>query len=260
MKDEFSDLLIKALAIPIIGVVLLWLIFSIEIRYNLNFNSFGIYPREFKGLIGVICSPFIHSNISHLYSNTIPLLVLGSSLYFFYPKIATKVMVMGIILAGFLTWSIGRPSFHIGASGLIYVLFSFIFFKGILTKDYRLIALSLVVVFLYGSMIWYTIPIKEGVSWEGHLSGFVVGLFFALIFNRKIEKPKLYEWEQPYFNEQEDPFLRQFDENGYFFELKPDELVLDEVEEEPVLNETSSTLPNYKTFVYQFKSNTPKEK
>ncbi|WP_375239066.1 rhomboid family intramembrane serine protease [Aurantibacter sp.] len=254
MKDEFFDLLFKTLSIPIIGVVLLWLIFSIEIRYGLNFNSFGIYPREFKGLVGIICSPFIHSNISHLYSNTIPLLVLGSSLYFFYPKIATKVVITGVILSGLLTWSIGRPSFHIGASGLIYVLFSFIFFKGILTKHYRLIALSLVVVFLYGSMIWYTIPIKEGVSWEGHLSGFVVGLFFALVFNRKIEKPKLYEWEQPSFNAEDDPFLRQFDENGYFFELEP-EVLIEEVEQERSLTDTTSTLPKHHTFIYKFKPN-----
>ena len=253
MKDEFLDNLIKALAIPVIGIVLLWLIFSIEIRYNLNFNFLGIYPREFKGIIGIICSPFIHSNISHLYSNTIPLLVLGSSLCFFYSKSATKVLVWGVLVSGLLTWCIGRPSYHIGASGLIYVFFSFILFKGIFTKHYRLIALSLMVVFIYGSMIWYTIPIKEGVSWEGHLSGFIVGLVFALIFDVAIEKPKLYDWEQPNFNEVDDAFLNQFDENGYFFELEPEAVLLDEVEEETSNIASTSTLPKHQNFVYSYK-------
>lgn len=259
MNDFKSNSILNAIAIPFVMVVFLWLIFSIEIRYNLNFNKFGVYPRKFSGLVGVVCSPFIHSNITHLYSNTIPLLVLGSSLFFFYKNIALRVIVFGILLSGLFTWFIGRPSFHIGASGLIYVLFSFIFFKGIFTKNYRLIALSLLVVFLYGSMIWYTIPIKEGVSWEGHLSGFIVGLFFALIFNRKIEKSKVYDWEQPHFNEADDPFLQQFDENGYFFEIEEEPILEDRVEEQSFLNETSSTLSNHQFFVYNYKSKDSEE-
>ncbi len=175
-------------------------------------------------------SPFIHGGISHLYHNSIPLFILSAALFYFYRPIAFKVLGYGILLSGFLTWCIGRPSYHIGASGLIYVLASFIFFKGVFAKHYRLVALSMLVVFLYGSMVWDVLPLKEGVSWEGHLSGLITGLLFALIFRKQIAQPKRYVWEQPNYNEEEDEFLKHFDENGNFIESKEEGI---EVEEKP---------------------------
>ena len=192
-------------------------------RFGFKFNDFGVYPRTLSGLKGVIFSPFIHGSMEHLYHNSIPLLVLSSALFYFYRSISWKVIGLGILFSGLLTWIIARPSYHIGASGLIYVLMSFIFFKGILTKHFRLIALSLLVVFLYGSMIWYVFPIKEKVSWEGHLSGLTVGLLFALTFRKSIPKPKKYEWEREDYNEDNDPFLKHFDEDGNFIEELPEE-------------------------------------
>jgi len=213
---QFSNSVILA---PIFLVLLIWLVFWVEVRFGLDFTKFGVYPQTLKGLRGVIFSPFIHSGITHLYHNTIPLFVLTASLFYFYKPIAWKVIVFGILLSGIITWSIGRPAYHIGASGLIYVLVSFTFFKGILAKHYRLIALSLLVVFLYGGMIWYVLPIKEGVSWEGHSAGLVTGLFFAFIFKKEIASPKKYAWEDENYNEEDDPFLRHFDENGNFIEI-----------------------------------------
>jgi len=214
---------------PIAFVLLIWIVFWFEIRFNVNLNKHGIYPKSFSGLQGVVFSPFIHSGIKHLYSNSIPLFVLSTALFYFYRPIAWKVLGYGILMSGLLTWSIGRPSFHIGASGLIYVLFSFTFFKGIFAKHYRLIALSLLVIFLYGSMVWSILPIQEGVSWEGHLSGLLTGLLFALIFRREIAKPKKYIWEHDDYIEDQDPFLKHFDENGNFIErLEP------EIEEEQI--------------------------
>jgi len=216
---------------PIAFVLLLWIIFWFEIRFHINFNKHGIYPGTLKGLQGVIFSPFIHGGIKHLYSNTIPLFVLSTALFYFYRPIAWKVIIYGILLSGFLTWCIGRPSYHIGASGLIYVLVSFTFFKGIFAKHFRLIALSLLVIFLYGSMIWYTLPIEEGISWEGHMSGMITGLLFAVIFRKEIAKPKKYVWEQENYNEENDIFLKHFDENGNFIEYKEPE-ALEELNEE----------------------------
>src|SRR5690606_6024302 len=117
-------------------------------------------------------------------NNTIPLFVLTMALFYFYRKIAWKVILYGILLSGLITWLIGRPANHIGASGLIYVLVSFIFFKGIFAKNYRLVALSLLVIFLYGSLIWYVFPVKEHMSWEGHLGGLITGFVFALFFRK----------------------------------------------------------------------------
>jgi hypothetical protein len=171
--------------------------------------------------------------------------VLTTALFYFYRPIAFKVLIYGILLSGFLTWCIGRPSYHIGASGLIYVLASFIFFKGVFAKHYRLIALSLLVAFLYGSMIWNTIPLEEGISWEGHLSGLIVGLLFALFFRKQIAKPKRYVWEEPDYNEADDEFLQHFDENGYFIERVE--------EEDSDLQESDSTLPL--KIHYTFKEN-----
>jgi membrane associated rhomboid family serine protease len=212
---QFSN---NVVLVPIFFVLLIWFVFWIEIRFGLNFTKFGIYPQTFKGLRGILFSPFIHSGISHLYHNTIPLFVLTASIFYFYKPIAWKILLFGILLSGFITWSIGRPSYHIGASGLIYVLVSFIFFKGVLAKHYRLIALSLLVIFLYGSMIWYVLPIKEGVSWEGHTAGLITGMLFAFIFKKEIARPKKYVWEEEGFKEDEDPFLKHFDENGNFIE------------------------------------------
>lgn len=206
------------IAYPIFFVLTLWLVFWFEVRFGFNFSKYGIYPQTLKGLRGVLLSPFIHGNIQHLYHNTIPLFVLSAAMFYFYRAITWKVILWGILFSGFLTWYIGRPSYHIGASGLIYVLISFTFFKGIFAKHFRLIALSLLIVFLYGSMIWYTLPIEEGISWEGHLSGLIVGLAFALFFRKEIAKPKKYIWEQESYNGDEDPFLRHFDAEGNFIE------------------------------------------
>ncbi|MCX7547878.1 rhomboid family intramembrane serine protease [Xanthomarina sp. F1114] len=231
---QFSNSVILA---PIFFVLLIWLVFWVEIRFGLDFTKLGIYPQTLKGLRGVVFSPFIHSGITHLYHNTIPLFVLTAALFYFYKPIAWKVLFYGILLSGLITWSIGRPSYHIGASGLIYVLVSFTFFKGILAKHYRLIALSLLVVFLYGSMIWYVLPIKEGVSWEGHTAGLVTGLLFAIIFKKQIASPKKYAWEEADYNEEEDPFLKHFDENGNFIETLETETRTDsEAETKPRVN------------------------
>jgi len=162
---------------PLMLLFFEWLVFWYQVRVDHGIKSYGIRPHKIEGLLGIFTSPFLHGDINHLYNNSIPLFVLSLALFYFYKKIAWKVIVYGILLSGFLTWVIGSGGNHIGASGLIYVLVSFIFFKGIFAKYYRLIALSLVIIFLYGSMIWYVFPIKIGMSWEGHLGGLILDYF-----------------------------------------------------------------------------------
>jgi membrane associated rhomboid family serine protease len=206
-------------------VLIIWFVYWIEVYFGYNFTKFGILPRELTGLRGVFFSPFIHSDISHLYHNTLPLFVLGCAVSFFYNKLFLRVLLLGILFSGFLTWLIGRPSYHIGASGLIYVFASFLFFKGLIVAYFRLIALSLGVVFYYGSMIWYVFPIKDGVSWEGHLAGGITGLLLAVILKLQLTREKKYPWQEVSFDEKKDPFMSHFDDTGKFIpnRFEPDD-------------------------------------
>lgn len=208
---------------PLLFVMVLWIVFWVESRFGLNFNSYGVYPREFKGLRGILFSPFIHGSLKHLFNNSIPLFVLSSALFYFYRNIRWKVLILGLLLTGISTWLIGRASLHIGASGVVYMLAAFLFFKGIFSKQFQLTALALVVVFLYGGMLWYVFPVNPEISWEGHLSGFFVGLLFAFFFKGNPVENKKFEWERDDYNPENDPFLRQFDASGNFIEL-PKEL------------------------------------
>ena len=158
------------------------------------------------------------------------------------------MILWGIVLSGLITWFIGRPANHIGASGVIYVLVSFVFFKGIFARHYRLVALSLLIVFLYGSMIWYVFPVEKHISWEGHLAGLITGFIFAVIFRKAIAKPERYVWQQPEYNEDDDPFLKHFDEHGNFIE-NPD-LDLDQDEKD------NTSLTEKTNIVYRFKPKT----
>lgn len=211
-----------------LAVLAIWTVFWVEVRFHVNLNDHGIYPRKISGLQGITFSPFIHGSIEHLYNNTIPLAVLLAALFYFYRDNALRVLLFGILFSGIFTWIIARPSYHIGASGVIYLLASFIFFKGIFTKYYRLVALSLMVVFIYGSLLWYIFPIKDGISWEGHLGGFVVGLLLAFFVKTKTPSNKKYAWEKEDYNEEEDEFLQHFDEDGNFIEKKPEEIPVTE--------------------------------
>jgi membrane associated rhomboid family serine protease len=196
----------------------------VESRFNVNFNYLGIYPRTIKGLRGILFSPFIHGNTKHLINNAMPLFVLTTALFYFYRNIRWKVLLYGILLTGLFTWLIGRPSLHIGASGVMYMLTAFLMFKGILSRHYQLTALSFTVIFLYGSFIWYIFPTDPKISWEGHLSGFLVGILFAFIFKQNPISKKKYDWEQEDFNPEEDDFLKQFDEDGNFIETFKQEI------------------------------------
>ncbi len=215
-----TDIIIYPLFFLLIIVGVFW----VESRFNLNFNYLGIFPREINGLKGIVFGPFIHGDIKHLFNNSIPLLVLTMALFYFYRSIRWKVLFYGLLLTGFFTWLIGRPSLHIGASGVIYMLTAFLMFKGIFSKQYQLTALSFIVIFLYGGFIWFIFPTDPKISWEGHLSGFLVGILFALIFKKNSLENKKYEWEQENYNPEDDVFLQHFDENGNFIESTPENL------------------------------------
>lgn len=215
-KKESLVISTEVVGFPLLFVISLWVVFWMEIRFGFELNQFGIFPRKVSGLLGIITGPFIHGSLKHLFNNSIPLLVLTTALFYFYRKMRWRVLLYGMLLTGVLTWIIGRPALHIGASGVVYMLVAFLFFKGILSKQYHLTALALVVVFLYGGLWWYVFPIDPKISWEGHLSGFFVGILFSFLFRSVPVQNKKYEWEREDFDPSNDPFIQQFDDDGNF--------------------------------------------
>ena len=202
----------------VVFVFVMWLVYWLEVKFHFRFTDNGIRPQQFSGLQGVFFSPFIHSGLNHLWSNSLPCFILITALSFFYRRVSLWVLVGGMLLTGVFTWFLGRPSYHIGASGVVYMLTAFLFFKGVFTGHYKLLSLSFLVAFFYGSLIWYVLPIKEGISWEGHLSGAIAGMFLAIVTRNKLPEKRKYVWESEQYKEEEDPFMRHFDENGNFIE------------------------------------------
>jgi len=195
MKRKKTKNLFKILFVPMMFLLIMWTTHLFQFVFNISFIKLGVLPKTYIGLKGVFLSPFIHKDWSHLINNSYPILVLGTLLFYSYKKIAYRIFFLLFIFSGVLLWMIGRQSFHIGASGIIYSLASFLFFSGIIRKNPPLTAISLVVLFLYGSMIWGLFPINKFSSWEGHLSGFITGLVISILFREDGPKRKKYQWE-----------------------------------------------------------------
>lgn len=169
----------ESLVIPIRFVLILWAIYAIGLFLPFDLAVLGIYPRSFQGMIGIILAPLIHGNMLHLVSNTLPLLFLGIILFLFYDRIARKVFFQCYFFTNILVWIFARPSLHIGASGLVYGLASFLIFFGMFRKDFKSILISLIILVLYGGLVYGIFPQQPGVSWESHLMGALVGLATA---------------------------------------------------------------------------------
>ncbi len=186
---------LKSLLLPFIFVFLLWIVEIVQLNSGFRLSSLGILPRVAEGLWGIITSPFIHAGYDHLLSNTLPLLLVGSGLYYFYPTLAGRVVILTWLFTGIWVWLAGRASSHIGASGLVYGFVCFLFFSGLLRKDARLIAISLLVTFLYGSLVWGILPVDQSISWESHLFGALAGILCAVYYrNDGPQRPKT-RWE-----------------------------------------------------------------
>lgn len=183
----------------------------VEITFDLSFIGFGLYPRAYSGLIGIATCPLIHSSFNHLFSNSIPLLVLGAMTFYFYRPIAFSVFFWVYFMSGIWLWAGGRgEAYHIGASGLVYGFAAFLFFSGVFRKERTSMILSLLVVFLYGSLIWGIFPIHPEISWESHLLGSLAGVITAFYFRKEGPQAPVYEWPE---DENDDGAWKLEDEN-----------------------------------------------
>lgn len=180
----------------------------LEDAFDISLGSWGLVPQTAQGLLGILTMPFLHGSWEHLFANSVPILVLGTALYYCYPTLANRVMLVSYLASGVLTWCIGSPhSTHIGASALIYALNLFLIVSGFIRGNRQLIVISLIMVFLYGSFIWGMIPSlakPQHISWEGHLSGAIVGIVLALALKREGPQKEVYHWEEDEDEEDED--------------------------------------------------------
>lgn len=196
--------------------VIMWLTFFADNYFNLNLWRFGLFPRKLHGLTGILTMPLIHGDIGHIINNSVPVIVLTTFLYHFYNQFFKRVLILLWVTSGLWTWVFARPSYHIGASAIIYGLAAFIFFAGTILKEKRHVAVSLLIVFLYGSIVWGIFPIDVQQSWEGHLTGFLAGITLAFFYRKELletYKPQVEEEEED-SDDDDNAYWRDVDSTG----------------------------------------------
>ncbi len=198
--------LLYSFIVPLLLCCIMWLVFGIEKEFDLDFTKYGILPRDFVGLRGILFSVFIHGDFNHLVNNSLPILILGGSLFYFYKEVALRVFIISLFSSALYTWISARTSYHIGASGLVYALFGFLLISGFIRRNNSLIAISFLVAFIYGSLVWGILPWNKGISWEGHFWGLFIGLVLAIFYKNEGPKKPVYSWELEEDGEDNKPY------------------------------------------------------
>lgn len=192
VRDRFQRALLASMAF----VVVLGAIFFAGPWLG-DTRAWGLVPQSLPGLVGVITAPLLHGSAGHWLGNGSSLLVLGTLVGTVYPRAALRALPLIWVLSGLGTWLIGRPSFHIGASGVTHGLLFLLLFLGLLRRDRPAIAAALIAFFFYGGMLLTVLPREPGVSWEYHLSGAVAGIIAAMIWRHADPQPPRprYSWD-----------------------------------------------------------------
>lgn len=194
-----KHLIIRSLFWPAVFVAAMWLILGMELILDTSFSHYGMAPKSLRGLIGIITYPFLHKDLSHISANSAPLIFLGTALFYYYREAGKAIFVQLLLISGFWLWVIGAEgSIHIGASGLVYGLAAFHITAGIMKRNKNLMAFALLVLFLYGSLVWGLFPDffpHRNISWEGHMMGMVAGIVLAIYHRNKGPQRDRYQWE-----------------------------------------------------------------
>jgi membrane associated rhomboid family serine protease len=196
---------IHSLVFPTFFLVLIWMIKISEAALEVSFTHLGLFPMEVSGLKGIFFSPLIHANFKHLFDNSIPLYLLSIAIFYFYRPVAYRVFFLIWFISGLIVWLTARPAYHIGASSLVYGFASCVFFSGVIRNNIHLLAISLIVVFLYGSLVWGILPYDLRISWESHLVGGLTGFSMALFYRKEGPPSTRKEWPEEEAGEEEDP-------------------------------------------------------
>ncbi len=177
-------------------VAVLWLVQLLISGLDIGPENFGVRPRQLAGLAGILFAPLVHGDFGHLFANSLPLIFVGTAMLYLYPQSALRVLPAVYLGPGIAVWLLARGSSHIGASGLVYGLVGYIFVAGLIRRDRRAIAASLLVSFMYGALVWGVLPIKPGVSWETHLAAGIIGVALAIgLQHLDVPPRRRYSWE-----------------------------------------------------------------
>jgi len=210
-KELFFHSILKSAII----VSILWVVFLINDIFGMQWNEYGLHPRDPNTLFGIFSMPFLHGDLSHLFSNSVPLLVLLFSIFYFFRKKSALILLMTWFLSGVLTWILGTEGVHIGASGIVYALAFFLVTISIIKQEVKLMAYSLIIIFLYGSIVWGFFPQlfpDKHISWEGHLAGAITGVVLAFFYKNEGPVKKVYFEEEEEIEEKEDTQGEEYEE------------------------------------------------
>ena len=195
---------IRSLIFPGFFLFLIWFVKFTEFGLQTDFHFLGIYPMKLKGIIGIVTAPLVHDDIKHLFDNSIPVFLLSLAIFYFYREVAFQVFLQIYLITGTFVWIIGREAYHIGASGLVYGFATFIFVSGIIRKNRNLMAISLLVIFLYGSLVWGLLPYDYRISWESHLMGALTGIALAFVYRHEGPEPDIMRIEEDEQDQEQD--------------------------------------------------------
>lgn len=200
MADEEKIKIYRSIFFPGIIVLVLWVVKAVDFGLDLDLNRYGLHPMHKDGLIGIFTAPLLHADLAHLFANSVPFLILGALLFYFYRQIAWMILILIWIITGLWVWVFARgEGIHIGASGVVYGLASFLFFSGILRREKTLMVITMLVTFLYGGMIWGLFPQlfpNQPISWESHLMGLISGAILAVYYRKKGPQRKEWQWDE----------------------------------------------------------------
>jgi membrane associated rhomboid family serine protease len=243
--NKYNRKLFHALLYPFLFLFFIWVIKAIEFLSECNLHEYGVYPRQLNTLItGVFFMPLLHGDWQHLFSNSIAIGALGFMLVYFYRPLHFKIFFLIYFFSGIFTWFLGRPSYHIGASGIVYGLVSFLFVSGILRKHLGLMAVSAITVLSYGSIVWGVFPLVTHISWEGHLGGFITGIILAFLYKKSGPQKTEYIWKSKHVPDHDEWRLDYKEDNSLNTE-------------EPNLNKMEHSKPEIR-IIYTYKE-TPKD-
>ncbi len=216
MEQEEKRRFFKSLVFPALLVLLMWVIKLVEVGFDTSFAGYGLEPQTISGLKGIFFSPLLHADWAHLSSNSVPMFLLSAGLFYYYGKKASTIFILCWLVTGLWVWIFAKDTgIHIGASGVVYALATFHFMGGVLRREPRMMAFSLLVVFLYGSLVWGISPEffpGKNISWQSHLLGGLAGIVIAYAYRGEGPQKKVYHWdeeeeEMEYI--EEEPFISQ---------------------------------------------------